>query len=250
MHLYHELAEYYFSIEKINRNFTNDIALIRSLLNGSNQPSLLDLGCGTGEHMNALSKYGIRCLGIDISEEMLKVAKERFPINMQLLKGDMRDLDYYNEFDIVISLFGSFNYLIENDDIDKTLWNTWRSLKQSGSALFEIWNSFPVEKISHKDLTHISTINYNGKIINRNRGFSLLDQPGRTVVEVDYEYTISDSGHHETVYDRHIMRTFSLPEIVGFIENNGFRICNIYSDSVKNTFRPQSNRMLIHFQKI
>ena len=77
MKLYSELAEYYFSIEANHREIENDIILIRSYLNGLDQPSILDLGCGTVEHLNSLKKFGVRGVGIDSSSAMLDVAKKK-----------------------------------------------------------------------------------------------------------------------------------------------------------------------------
>ena len=249
MKLYHELAEFYFSIENIHRDLSIDTALIRSLLADREKPALLDLGCGTGEHLSPLSRYGVRCVGIDSSEEMLTVARDRFPGRIEFMRGDMRDFDYYGEFDLITSLFGSFNYLLDDPDIEKTLWNAWRALKPEGICLFEIWNSYPVEKIWKKELTHISTVKHNGKTIERNRGFRLLSDPGKTVVEVNYEYIITANGTREVVYDRHTMRTFSREEISKFIEANGFTITGVYANTSKAPFALHSNRMVIFFRK-
>ncbi len=249
MKLYHELAEYYFAIEAKNRNIHDDIAMIRRLLQGVSSPSLLDLGCGTGEHLAVLSDSGIRCTGIDNSDDMLTVARMRFPGAAKFTTGSMLSFDYYEEFDAVVSLFGSFNYMVNDSDVDKVFWNTWRALKPGGVGLFEVWNAVPVQKIKTKDIGVVSITNAAGMEITRERGFTLAGYSGRTVVEVNYNYTIKNGTSSRTIRDRHVMRAFEKDEIAKFITENGFTIAAFYSSSRGDDYKATSNKILIHFIK-
>jgi SAM-dependent methyltransferase len=40
---------------------------------------ILDVGCGTGHHVNSLANKGYKIVGIDLSESMIKKAKETYP---------------------------------------------------------------------------------------------------------------------------------------------------------------------------
>lgn len=44
--------------------------------NESNRPRVLDGGCGTGSYTNAFFHLGIECVGIDIADEMLRIAQK------------------------------------------------------------------------------------------------------------------------------------------------------------------------------
>jgi ubiquinone/menaquinone biosynthesis C-methylase UbiE len=249
MKLYNELAEYYFSIESNHRDIGHDIALIRSLLHGITQPSILDLGCGTGEHLSILKKLGIKCVGIDNSKEMLKVALERNPSGIEFVNSDFKHFDYYNQFDAVLCLFGSMVYLLHDTDIDNFFWNTWRALKPGGFGIFELWHSKPVKKIGNKPLSHISRTKYNDAIIERERGFTILNEANRTIVQVDYLYKVISYESSGTYSDSHIMRAFTLDEITTFIKSNGFELQSVYANSLKEKFSENSNKMLIIFKK-
>lgn len=249
MKLYSELAEYYFSIESKNREIQNDIILIRSYLNGLDQPSILDLGCGTGEHLNALKKFGVRGVGIDNSPEMLKIARRRYPSGIDFINKSFNNFDYYNEFDAVLCLFGSMVYLLNDKDVDSFFWNTWRALKPGGIGIFEIWHSNPVRKIRNKPLTHVSETEYNNVVIQRERGFEIIEETKRTIVKVDYLYKVNTPSSSDVYSDTHIMRAFTLDEITTFINANGFEIKNVFANSTKEKFNENSNKMLIIFQK-
>jgi SAM-dependent methyltransferase len=250
MKLYHQLAEYYFAIENHHRDIADDISLIRSLLHGVKNPSLLDLGCGTGEHLFQLSRLGIRCSGLDSSEDMIKTGLSRYPEKIAFIRTDITDFDYYDDFDIVTSFFGSMNYLVNDGDIDRAFWNIWRALKDDSPALLEIWNSYPIKQIMGKEMSRVSTTYYNGLKIDRQRGFRILPEiTDKTVVEVNYRYIITGQGSMDELVDRHVMRSWSLEEIRPFIENNGFVIKNLYANSLREPFQNLSNKMLFHLRK-
>lgn len=63
---------------------------------------VLDLGCGTGDHVARLRADGVDAIGVDASTDMLARATERFP-ELPVHPGDARDLPYVAEFDAVLS---------------------------------------------------------------------------------------------------------------------------------------------------
>ncbi|MCL1833505.1 MAG: class I SAM-dependent methyltransferase [Leptospirales bacterium] len=249
MKLYNELAEYYFSIESNHRDIQHDIDLIRSFLHGIDQPAVLDLGCGTGEHLAILKKFGVTGVGIDRSKEMIKIALERNPSGIEFIKSDFRKFDFYNQFDAILCLFGSMVYLLNDNEIDNFFWNTWRALKPGGFGIFELWHSIPVKKIGNKPLSHISRTKYNDTIIERERGFSIVNDINRTIVQVDYLYKVISYESSGTYIDSHVMRAFTLDEISTFIKSNGLEIQNVFANSLKEKFNENSNKMLIVFKK-
>lgn len=249
MKLYNELAEYYFSIENNHRNINDDVQLIRLLLQGIDEPRLLDIGCGTGEHLHLLHRSGINCTGLDNSEEMLHYARKRFPQGIKFIHADMRDFDFYQDFDCIVSLFGSMNYMHTNEDLDAVLWNIWRALKPGGFGVLEIWHSLPIIKIQQKQPNLVSTTHYKDITINRTRGFKLLPFTDRTMVEVIYDYKLSGGNTSSAADDRHIMRTFTREEFTSRLTESGFSVRDIYSSFQKEPLTENSIRMIVVFDK-
>lgn len=141
-------------------------------------------------------------------------------------------------------------YLLNDKDVDNFFWNTWRALKPGGIGIFEVWHSIPVRKIRNKPLAHVSRTNYGDVIIERERGFNLVEETKRTIVKVEYLYKVLSPGSSEVYNDTHTMRAFTLEEISTFIKSNGFEIKNIFANSLKEKFNENSNKMLIIFQKV
>lgn len=63
---------------------------------------LLDIGCGSGDHLNLFRKKGCDVTGIDSSPLMLDLARQRLAHRAQFHEGRAEDLPFSdNEFDIV-----------------------------------------------------------------------------------------------------------------------------------------------------
>lgn len=244
MRLYTDLAEHYFAIENHHRDMRRDLAFLRSFIPVGRSLSLLDLGCGTGEYLSALCRDGHHGTGVDSSREMLRWAKARDENSIRYIEQDIQDIDFFEEFDIVFSLFGSFDYLIDEASIDKAFWNVWRALKTDGAFLLEVWNSTPILMIRSKELGHVSTTKSGGLTIDRERGFSLQSSTP-AIVNVNYRYSIQSMFDTKIIEDTHTMRAFSVNEIKDIASRNGFRIQGCYSNSLKEGFSESSNRIML-----
>lgn len=250
MKLYHELAEYYASIEETARSIETDVEFITGIMGDAEQPKLLDLGCGTGEHIAMLADKGFVCTGIDLSTDMIRIGRARFGSKITLIAKDMKDISYNNEFDCVISMFGSMNYLLTDEDVDAVFWNMWRALKDNASALLDIDSSSPLKKIKKKEISQVSATPYKSLMITRDRGFSLVsDENNKTLAEVNYNYTIKRGSQEHIIEDKHIMRSFTLDELKPFVRSNGFTLTAVYADSSRRPFTETSSRMLMVLKK-
>ena len=98
--------------------------------------SALDLGCGTGEMLKLILQKDPHkeLCGIDLSEEMLAVAKSKLPEQVKLLLGDSEALPFPdNAFDVVYC----------NDSFQNVLREVNRVLKPGGTFLMgDCWQPF------------------------------------------------------------------------------------------------------------
>ncbi|TFH36173.1 MAG: class I SAM-dependent methyltransferase [Anaerolineales bacterium] len=96
--------------------------------------SILDIGCGTGIHLEMYRKYNCDLYGIDTSPSMLELAKARLGENADLRLADATNMPYEAEyFDLVICMLA----LHEMDESvrDAVLAQTERVLKKDGHVL-------------------------------------------------------------------------------------------------------------------
>ena len=67
--------------------------------------NILDVGCGTGTHLELYQRYGCNLYGIDLSPSMLEVARARLGDSARLEQGDATRMPYENcKFDLIISM--------------------------------------------------------------------------------------------------------------------------------------------------
>lgn len=67
--------------------------------------SLLDLGCGTGAMLELILRElpGTRCVGLDLSPNMVRAAQGRLPGNVEIVLGDAEALPFCGgSFDVVV----------------------------------------------------------------------------------------------------------------------------------------------------
>jgi SAM-dependent methyltransferase len=103
--------------------------------------TVLDLGCGTGRHARALASRGFNVLGIDLSAESIRQAKESEGPNLWFRRQDMR-LPFGNDvFDFVVNLFTSYGYFEDPADDLTVIHNIARSLRAGGRVVLDYLNT-------------------------------------------------------------------------------------------------------------
>ncbi len=81
---------------------------------------ILDLGCGTGSMTNLMATKGYEMIGVDLSEDMLAVARDKAKeenSDVIYLNQDMTKLDLYGTIDAVISCGDALNYILDEGSV-------------------------------------------------------------------------------------------------------------------------------------
>ena len=101
---------------------------------------MLDVGCGTGVLAQRLKKEGFEVTGMDPSQKMLDIAKERF--GGHLIKGSSDSLPFENEtFDCAVSI-AVFHHIADEKKVFKTISEMVRVVKKGGVII--IWDHNPL----------------------------------------------------------------------------------------------------------
>lgn len=106
---------------------------------------LLDLGCGTGRVLVPLAQRGQRVLGVDLSEEMLKVAGEKAAaagVGVSLLKANIVELGCLADasFDYVLCLFSTLGMVAGAEHRLRVVAHVARLLRPGGTFVLHVHN--------------------------------------------------------------------------------------------------------------
>jgi len=131
---YSKIASKYDS-NKIRHYIETDRNILNILeLNNYQQVTVLDLACGTGNYLvkqiEEYKKYKIKWLGIDKSQDMLNVAKQK-QLNAELISGDACEIPLENESVDYIKIRFAFHHF---NDKKKALREIFRILKKDGAV--------------------------------------------------------------------------------------------------------------------
>jgi ubiquinone/menaquinone biosynthesis C-methylase UbiE len=92
---------------------------------------ILDIGCGVGVDAGFMESEGFEIIGIDLSEKMLNIARQKFP-QIDFRQQDIRELDFPpNSFDGILASCSLIH--IPKKDVPALLEKFHRILKKEGA---------------------------------------------------------------------------------------------------------------------
>lgn len=226
----------------IQLNFINQI--IKYYFKNKKYVSLIDAGCGTGRltYPLAHSKFIKKIIGIDISSEMIDFAKKfRFHPKIEWKNKDFMKYKHKEKVDLIISMYTSFSYILNDKDIIKTLKCFKNNLKPKGLIVLDLPNLFYYAFVTNKDKPIIKKIK---------KGSLEL----RQTIRINYDINHNIWVHKEKIEKRikgkykpiskeiHKLRYISVTEMQYFCKKTGLRILKI----LRNYFlKDQSGHRLI-----
>lgn len=110
----------------------------------------LDIGCGMGREAFCLTELGFKVTGIDISEEVITIAKQYAitnNIDIEFLVSNGLDLPFINsDFDVVIIWAQTFGLFYGEENQQHILAECKRVLKNGGMLSFSVHDQKYLEK--------------------------------------------------------------------------------------------------------
>lgn len=113
----------------------SDAPYIDKFLESLNGKDVLDIGCGPGGLTNYMSERGFNVMGIDLSDEMLKIAKAKYK-NITFKKMDMREIAIDKKFDGISLLYSLFH--LTKKEVEAVLLKYYNLLKPNGKMLITL----------------------------------------------------------------------------------------------------------------
>jgi ubiquinone/menaquinone biosynthesis C-methylase UbiE len=166
--------------DELNHKHLDRILLKHFVDENINRGRLIDLGCGPGQTTKFLADHELTdIVGIDISEEMIEVAK-KINAHLQFDKGDILKLQYPdNTFGSAIAFYSIVHF--DDEQVSIAFKEVKRVLKEEGQFLF----SFHVgEEVIHLEDFLEHKVNIDFYFFETNKLIDLVKETGFTIIDV------------------------------------------------------------------
>ena len=221
---------------------------------------VVDLGCGTGTLTELLAKRGYDMIGVDNSQEMLEAAllkKQESGSEILYLCQDMQELNLYSTVGTVISICDSVNYLLRDEEVEKTFWLVNNYLYPGGLFVFDfntvykyeqvigdatiaenrescsfIWENYyhPKQRINEYDLT----------IFVREERGPLKEQSSRQQQTKPFQPEL-----FRRFSETHFQRGYTPEEMTGFVERAGMQVVQVLDADTHGPVTDVSERVYV-----
>ena len=97
-----------------------------------------ELACGTGEMARRFSEAGYKMIGLDLSEEMLMVAREKCTEEVLLLHQDMRGFELHTQVAAMYCICDGMNYICSKEGLREVFHQVSLYLEDDGIFIFDM----------------------------------------------------------------------------------------------------------------
>ena len=187
-------------------------ALVRVL--SPHARTVLDVGCGTGEHVRRLAtEHGFEADGLDLDPVLLSIARVKHP-GGRFFEADMSEFSLGRHYDVILSLFSSIGYLVTLDRVARALRCFRQHLAPGGVVLVEPWFA-PGVLEADRVASHSATVN--GARVERT---SRTEVTGR-VSRLHFAYRIESASGTQQVQEVHELGLFTPEELGATFSQSG-----------------------------
>lgn len=217
--LYTTLARAYHEMYQTLFDYASQYTLFEALIREQGCRSVLEIGCGSGNLYPYFMEGGYAYTGLDLSEEMLTIAREEHPEGC-FVRGDMRDFDIGETFDAVLVTGRSFTYMTRNADVHNALTAMGRHLDHGGLLAFDNFRARDIFTDFRTELTSVCVCG--PRTYTRESRNSINGETGWTW-NWHATYTVEEAGKEtQEIEDPAVLRAFTPDEIELFLMLCGF----------------------------
>lgn len=213
-------TEHFFALVRPGgpRIAATEVAFLQEALGLGSGSTVIDVGCGDGWHAQLLAERGLRVVGLDSSEPMIRRATElaeQNGVRVRWMLGDVRQRVVDETFDAVVCLGTSFGY--DDEPTNRKMMHAMRDLVRVGGrlALHVVNRDYVVPRLPARSwwqgdrclvLDEVDMQDWSSRVRVR-----------RTIV-------FEDGGQFEHALS---IRVYALHELIALVEEEGLRVVEV-----------------------
>lgn len=204
-----------------------------------NPQLVCDLACGTGNMTIPLARRGYDMTGVDISEDMLNIARGKAEgLDILFLNQNITDLDLYGTMGAFICMIDGLNYVLP----PKSLLKLFTRIKtcfidDGGLFVFDISTEHKLKNIIGQNTFVHSDKNVFYTWQNRYI-------PSKRLSDMFLTFFVKDGEKYARFEERHLQRAHSEQELTRIIKTAGFTTVDTYDALTFNKPRTDSERIV------
>ena len=213
---------------------------------GKKPTLLLDVACGTGGFSNEFAQNGIEVIGIDMSEEMLSVAREKsaeMGLDVLYLCQKAEELDLYGTVDGAICCLDSLNHITDYRDFCKAIERVSLFLEPDSLFIFDLNTQYKHERVLADNVFVIENENVYCVWVNKYK-------EKNSVVDINLDFFIEEDGLYERFSENFSERAYNSDEVSAALENAGLQVVAIFDDVTENSLKSNSERAVYVTRKV
>lgn len=223
---------------------------------GITEGLVCELGCGTGQMTRRLADAGYEMIGIDLSAEMLDIAREAeydrvedLEQSILYLQQDMREFELYGTVAAIVSLCDSMNYITDEASLLQVFRLVNNYLDPGGLFLFDMNTEY-----KYKELLGNTTIAENREdasfiwenFFDEETGINEYDLTIFRKAELELE---DEDGSTDALFERftetHLQKAYSFDTIKRLLAEAGMEFVAVYGAGTKEAPAKDCERMYI-----
>ena len=190
---------------------------------------VLDVACGAGRHARAFEAAGARCFGLDLSQTLLRVARQ--VTQAPLVRADMRQLPIRpGSMDLTVNLFTSFGYFDRDAEHTAALEEMVGTVRRGGWFVIDFLTAAAVRR----QLVPEETLQLAGSAIQISRS-----------VSPDGRYVCKSIRAREGKHFLERVRLFEPDQISAMLESAGVRVRHRFGDYDGSPLGAESARTIL-----
>lgn len=227
-----DFARYYDLIYS-DKDYPAEVALFNSLVRKhATRPTqtVLDAGCGTGGHSLRLAELGYDVCGVDRSEAMLELARQKGSPSrgsVEWIQQDLQSLDLGRSFDACGCFFAVLSFQLSNDQMRAALEGIRRHLDDEGLLLGDLWYGPAV--LSEGPEKRLKTLEKDGRRILK---YSTPELDALRHINVVHQHVVildGDGRIEAEVKEAQAVRFWFPLELEAFLESAGFELLQLFA---------------------
>ena len=207
--------------------------------------TLCDCACGTGAMSVRFARQGIRVTGVDLSVDMLELARQKalqYGVQAMFVCQDMCALALPRPVDALVCACDGMNYLLDDDRLRAFFARARQALKPGGALAFDISSAYKLRK----------TLGNN--FFGEDRGdiaylwSNRFDESAETVTMDLTFFTRESDGRYRRFDELHVQKAHEPEHLLALLAECGFSGAQVFGDRHFNF--PGTDEARIHIAAI